>query len=267
MNNIIYKKGKHVETFDDMQFSFLENERTIEQAFEELGFFSEEKGQLLIFEGLDKNKYFFFNCLDPLPEFLWNSFKFVDIFFESRKEYLEEKILSYLQYVYINNIDNIKNITTTGTIKDKQQLLENISNIEFIKTKLNKKDRILLKEIYFLFHKNFFGWADMAYVYTFKEEGGKLRPVRFEEGFLNPIFAEETIDKVEVLLKLQKRPIINLLFEKIENETLFSKKKLFTKRHLQEFYNEHIGEVTNEMIRVAKENNGNTITAPAPVAE
>lgn len=250
MNNVLVNKGKWtlIESFNQMDFSFSDKELTLEQAFDELGYYSEEKGQLLIFEGKNKETFFFYNSVEEIPEFKWNSFKFVDILFESREKMLESKIISYLEYVYFNNLDNIKNLATTETIKDINQLLENIQNDNFIATKLTKKDRILLKEIYFLARHNFFGWADTAYVYTFIEEGGKLRPVRFETSFSEYKVAEQAIDKADVLLSIQKKQIVNLLFDKIESHTLFSKKKFFTKKDLQAFYDTHIkkNKITSE---------------------
>lgn len=191
----------------------------------------------------DKNgrNIFMFNTIDEIEQYQWNSFKFIDILFESRKQILQEKVQSYLTYVYRNNLDSIKNLASITTIKDRKEFIQSLQNKEFIKTKLQAKDSILLREIYFLMNNHFFGFAAYTNIYCFLEESGRLIPIRFEDSFSEYKVANEPIDKVEVILSIQKKKIANLLHEKIENGVLFAQKKYYTRDDLQEFYDKHMG--------------------------
>lgn len=239
MNNIKTRTWVTIDSFQDMLFN-TNITKTLKDWLNELWTFQEEKGQLMIYRTKEWRNIYMYNTIDEIEKYKWNSFKFVDILFESREELLQEKLASYLNFVYRQNLDNIKNLANIATIKNHDEFIRNIWYPDFIQTKLKKKDTILLREIYFLIHKHFFGYAGYTNIYTFLEEDGALIPIRFENSFSEYIVWDEVIEKVWVLLSLQKKKIANLLHEKIENKVLFAPKAFFTKDDLQSFYNKHI---------------------------
>ena len=240
LNNVTFKKWKHLDSFDDMLFELKEQEVWIMDWFKELWNLHEEKGELFIFENNIWEKFYFYNSIDKIEAFEWNKITFVEILYENRKEILEEKLNAYLNYIYSNNVDRLKSLANTETIKSLDELILNIWNENFIQNYFTKIDKIGIKEIYFLSKKHFYGWAWHTYLYAFKEEGWQLRPVRFTNWFLNIERWEENFDKVEVLMAFQWKKKINLFFEKLLFHTLFSNKELKTKMDLQNFYNLHI---------------------------
>lgn len=245
MNNIKTRIGIPIDSFEDMLYD-KNITKTLKDAFNELGTFQEEKGQLMIYRTKEGRNIYMYNTIDEIEKFKNNSFRFVDILFESREELLKGKLASYLNYVYRQNLDNIKNLANITTIKNRDEFIRNIGYPEFIQNKLKNKDTILLREIYFLVNKHFFGYAGYTNVYTFLEEDGWLIPIRFENNFSEYVIVwDEIMEKVWVLLALQKKKIANLLHEKIENKILFAPKVFLTKDDLQSFYNKYIWLPTN----------------------
>lgn len=236
-NNVIMKKWKHLDSFSDMLFvDKSEDDIWIMEWFADLWDLTEEKGEFFAFETRDHEKYYFYNAIDDIEAFEWNKIPFIEILFEDRKEIIEEKLWSYLNYVYWNNVSKIKNLANTATIKSKTELIQNIGNEGFLSVLWNI-DKILLKELFFLSQKNFYGWKWHTNLYVFREEEGRLRPVRFDGDFKSPILSEQVFDKVEVLIAFQGKKKINLFFEKLMYKTLFLKKEFITKSDLQNFYN------------------------------
>jgi len=239
LNNVFLKKWKNLDNCSDMLFEIKEWEKWILEWFEELWDLIEEKWEFFLFKNKLWEKFYVYNSTDNIEVFSENKITFFEVLFEDRKQILEEKLWSYLNYIYWNNVWKIKNLANTATIKTKEELIQNIWNEWFI-SQLTNIDKILLKEIYFLSKKNFYGWAWHTYLYVFKEEWWKLRPVSFEKDFSSPIYSEKIYDKVEVLIAFQWKNKINLFFEKLVNHTLFLKKLFITKSDLQNLYNFHV---------------------------
>lgn len=242
LNAVTFKKWKHLDSFEDLLFEIKDNEVWVLNWFQELWDLIEEKWELFIFENKMWEKFYFYNAIDKIEAFEWNRLTFVEILYENRKEILEDKLNAYLNYIYSNNVDRIKALANTETIKSLDELILNLWNENFIQNYITKIDKIGIKEIYFLSKRHFYGWAWHTYLYAFKEEWGQLRPVRFNGGFNNIERGEELFDKVEVLIAFQWKRKINLFFEKIIFHTLFSNKELKTNTDIQKFYNLHIKE-------------------------
>jgi len=236
LNNVFLKKWKHLDNCSDMLYKIEDNISWLIKWFWELWNFSEEKGEFFSFENKVGDKFFFYNSTEEIEIFNWNKLSFIEILFEDRKVIIEEKLSAYLNYIYANNVSKIKNLANTATIKNKTELIQNLWNENFLGI-LQKIDKILLKELYFLSQKNFYGWSWHTYLYVFKEEEWRLRPVRFEWNFKNMSFWNELFDKVAVLMAFQWKNKINLFFEKLLNHTIFLKKQFITKSDLQNFYN------------------------------
>lgn len=239
LNNVFLKKWKNIDSCSDMLFEVKEWEKRIIDWFQDLGDLIEEKWEFFLFKNKIWDKFYIYNSIDNIWIFSENKITFFEVLFEDRKQILEEKLWAYLNYVYSNNVWKIKNLANTATIKTREEFIQNIWNEWFISQLINI-DRILLKEIYFLSKKNFYWWVWHTYLYFFKEEWWRLRPVSFKKDFLTPIYSEKIYDKVEVLMAFQWKSKINLFFEKLINHTLFLKKRFITKSDLQNLYNFHV---------------------------
>lgn len=242
----IFKKKsnwKKLDVFNELVYKDLSDfndNKGIVKGLTQLWEIDEEKWELFILNSKKWDVLYFYNTKEYISEYDENMLLYVDIMFLNKKEILQDKIQKYMNYILLNNITTIKNLANTTTIKNVEEFLSNLWNKEFL-LKLEKKDTMLLKKIFFLW-KGWFVWYKwFTHFYVFRENNWRLKPIKINKDFNDYEDIDiDPIDKVEIIIKLQHKEKINLFLEKLLDERMFFKEEYITRKDLQAFYDDKI---------------------------
>lgn len=237
-NEVSYKVSgwNKIDSFDNFIYteSFPNN---VSNFFNSLWRVLLEKWNFILIETEKKEKIYIYNSLDKIKE-LNNEFIYSNILFEDRNDLIRKKTEALCNFSFVNNIWAISKLAKLESIRDQNQFIQNIWNINFIQKELKNIDDRLLEDLFLLWKGSYIWRFWKVYLYPFIEMNWKLVPIKFDEQDNRKfsVDGEKNYDKIDIIYFFEWKNKISLFLEKIDNNIIIFKEDVITEYDLQEFY-------------------------------